>query len=43
MHGFAEAQALAASNSDPAAALIYREFRDHVERLRDDLKKRITG
>ena len=36
VHGFAEAQALAASNSDPAAALVYREFADYVDPLRDD-------
>jgi ribonucleotide reductase beta subunit family protein with ferritin-like domain len=34
--GFEEAQALAASNSDPAAARLYEEFAEYVERLRDD-------
>ena len=36
VRGFAEAEALAASNSDPAAALVYREFASYVEPLRDD-------
>jgi ribonucleotide reductase beta subunit family protein with ferritin-like domain len=36
VQGFAEAQALAASNSDPVAARLYSEFSDYVERLAVD-------
>jgi ribonucleoside-diphosphate reductase beta chain len=36
VRGFAAAEALAATNSDPAAALVYREFASYVEPLRDD-------
>ena len=36
VRGFAEAQALSASNSDPVSARLYSEFAMYVERLRDD-------
>src|SRR3954462_3272392 len=36
VRGFAEAQALSASHSDPVSNRLYSEFSDYVERLRDD-------
>jgi ribonucleoside-diphosphate reductase beta chain len=36
VRGFAEAQALSASNSDPVSNRLYSEFSAYVERLRDD-------
>jgi ribonucleotide reductase beta subunit family protein with ferritin-like domain len=36
VRGFAEAQALSASNSDPVSNRLYSEFSTYVERLRDD-------